>query len=126
MSYVIYSIALSASLLMSAVSAPVEDDILHLLQLAVPQREDTVEKFRTATSAIRTCDAALQIGQSLNAEIVENRSLPLSNLPPQVRELLRDLPTGRATPVFGTPQTTMKVLVICARKPAQAAANTPT
>ena len=118
----VYGLVLSTSLLMTALASPPEEDVLHLLQLAVPASNDTVKKFRTVTSAIRTCEEARQIGQSLNAEITENDSLPFSTLPPKVMELLRDLPTGRATPVFGTPQTTMKVLVICARKPAQAAA----
>lgn len=121
-----YSLALSASLMMTAQSAPPDEEVLHLLQLAVPISEDSVEAFETVTSAIRTCKGARQIGQVLNAEIVENQSLPLSNLPREIRELLRDLPTGRATPVFGKAETTMKVLVICARKPAQPDGNTPT
>ena len=122
----VYGLVLSASLLMTALASPPEEDVLHLLQLAVPASNDTVKKFRTVTSAIRTCEEARQIGQSLNAEITENESLPFSTLPQQVMELLRDLPTGRATPVFGMPQTKMKVLVICARKRAQAAGNTAT
>jgi len=126
MGYMVYGLVLSASLLMTVLSSPPEEDVLHLLQLTVPASNDTLGKFRTETSAIRTCEEARQIGQSLNAEITENQSMPLSQLPPQVWELLRDLPTGRATPVFGTPQTTMKVLVICARKRAQVDGNTTT
>lgn len=122
----VYSLALSASLMMAAQSAPSEGDVLHLLQLAVPISEDAVEPFKTVTSAIRTCEGAREIGRMLNAEIVENRSVPLSRLPSEIRELLRDLPTGQATPVFGKEATTMKVLVICARKPAQPDGTSPT
>lgn len=125
MGCMIYSLALSASLMM-AQSAPPEEDVLHLLQLAVPISADTVEAFETVTSAIRTCEGAREIGQTLNAQIVENRAVPLSRLPREVRLLLRDLPTGRASPVFGKEETTMKVLVICDRQPAQPDGNTPT
>lgn len=123
----IYSLALSASLMMMAQSEPPEgEDVLHLLQLAVPISEEAVEAFETVTSAIRTCDGARGIGRTLNAQIVENRAVPLSALPRGVRLLLRDLPTGRASPVFGKEETTMKVLVICERKRAQPDGNTPT
>lgn len=122
----IYSLALSASIMMMAQSASPEEDVLHLLQLAVPISEDSVEAFETVTSAIRTCNGAREIGQVLNAQIVEKRAIPLSSLPREVRLLLRDLPTGRASPVFGKEETTLKVLVICDRKPAQPAGNTPT
>lgn len=114
-----YSLALSASLLMTGQSAPPKEDALHLLQLAVPSSADKVEAFWKATSAIRNCVEARQIGQSLNAEIVENQAVSLSRLPLEVKALLSNLPTGRATPVFGTKEKTMKVLVICDRKPAQ-------
>ena len=108
--------ALAAGLMIAAQGAPPPDeDVLHLLQLAIPTNEDTAEAFGTVTSAIRTCEQARELGRMLTAEIVENRSVPLAILPQEVRVLLRDLPTGRATPVFGQAGKTMKVLVICSR-----------
>lgn len=113
--------ALAAVLIIAAQAAPpADEDVLHLLQLAIPANEDMAEAFGTATSAIRTCEQARDLGRMLTAEIVENRSVSLSVLPQEIRLLLRDLPTGRATPVFGQAGKTMKVLVICARKTAEA------
>lgn len=122
----VYGLAFSAALMMAAQPAPPDDEVLHLLQLAVPITQDAVEAFKTVTSAIRSCEGAREIGKMLNAEIVENRAVPLSRLPRDVRALLRDLPTGQATPVFGKQATSMKVLVICARKPAQDDRTSPT
>jgi hypothetical protein len=119
-------LALSGALMMAAQPAPAEDEVLHLLQLAVPIGEETVGAFTTVTRAIRSCENAREIGRMLSAEIVENRSVPLSILPEPVRVLLRDLPIGQATPVFGNETTTMKVLVICARQPAQDDGTSPT
>jgi hypothetical protein len=121
----VYSSALAALLMMAAQVAPPSDgDVLHLLQLAVPIDRDMAEAFGTVTSAIRSCEEARQLGWILNAQIVENRSVPLSILPQGIRILVRDLPTGRATPVFGKAETTMKVLVICARKSGEAEGDT--
>ena len=117
--------ALPALLMIVAQAAPpADEDVLHLLQLAIPANEDTAEAFGTVTSAIRTCEQARDLGRMLTAEIVENRSLSLSVLPEEIRLLLRDLPTGRATPVFGQSGKTMKVLVICARKNGDAEGDT--
>ncbi len=122
----VFGFTLSAAVMMVAQPAPAEDEVLHLLQLAVPITEDGIEAFKTVPSAIRPCAGAREIGKVLNAEIVENHSVPLSRLPWDVRALLRDLPIGQATPVFGKDATTKKVLVICARQPAQDDGTSPT
>ena len=88
----------------------------NLMQLSVPTENVSQEDFRARTQAIRSCYDGKKLGEELGAEITRNRFATLSLLPEQVQEVLRDLPAGQATEVFGADESMMRVLIICSRR----------
>ena len=84
------------------------------MQLAVEADKVELDQFKAGAEAIRSCDDALKLAQSLSADIKRNRFVRASNLPGELQDILKDLPTGHATPLFGT-DGNARVLVICNR-----------
>ncbi|MEL6238349.1 MAG: hypothetical protein AAFQ90_07115 [Pseudomonadota bacterium] len=87
----------------------------HLIQIALEGRPDLTEKFQTFTAAIRDCDDARTMKARLPVRVSENPSVQADRLPQIMREVVRNMPIGRATPVFGEPGSEIRVLVLCDR-----------
>lgn len=86
----------------------------HLVQLSISADEGAIEAFRTDTQSIRSCDDAMDVARTHSADITRNRFVRATRLPSELQDILRDLPTGHATPLFGV-DGAVRALVICNR-----------
>lgn len=87
----------------------------NLVQLTVKTAEITPEQFSSRTQAIRSCDDAVKLAAELGAEVTRNAYVRADEMPSQLNDILKDLPTGHATPVFSNDAAIMRVLVLCNR-----------
>lgn len=81
--------------------------------------------FATATAAIQGCGGVAKIAADQKAEVVDNDSIRIRDLPPALQEIMLKLNVGQATPPFGSPTEGVRVLVMCGRDDAKTA-NVPT
>ncbi len=104
-------------------TADPRDSRLSLKQLTVrfpagtTQAEATkrAAAFATATQALRGCGTVAQVASTLNAEVVDNDTVRVRDLPPQLQDIMLKLQIGQSTPPFGTPQEGVRALVLCGR-----------
>ncbi len=87
----------------------------HLVQLSVNSGAAAAEQFSSKTQEIGSCQDAMNVAQELDTDIRRNRFVRASQLPDQIRDMLKALPTGQASEVFGADGDTLRVLVICNR-----------
>ena len=87
----------------------------HLKQLSVATTEISLEDFKGKTEAIRSCLDANNLAKELDADVKTDRFVPSWDLSDDLRDALRDVPTGHATEVFTNDPSVMRVLVICHR-----------
>ncbi|QZD87443.1 hypothetical protein [Qipengyuania psychrotolerans] len=87
----------------------------HLKQLSVATAGIPLEEFKTKTEAIRSCLDANKLAKELDADVKTDRFVPSWDLSDDLRDALRDVPTGHATEVFSNDPSVMRVLVICHR-----------
>ncbi|HEX8384389.1 MAG TPA: peptidylprolyl isomerase [Sphingomonas sp.] len=104
-------------------TADPRDSRLSLKQLTVRFPEGTTQAdatkraaaFATATQALRGCGTVDRVAATLNAEVVDNDTVRVRDLPPQLQEIMLNLQIGQSTPPFGTPQEGVRALVLCGR-----------
>ncbi|PAX08412.1 peptidylprolyl isomerase [Sphingomonas lenta] len=77
--------------------------------------------FAEATRALRGCGTVDQLAAKLGAEVVDNDTVRIRDLPAQLQEIMLNLQVGQSTPPFGTPQEGVRALVLCGRDDAQSA-----
>ena len=107
--------------------------ILSLKQLTLALPADITEpnarkmaaSMQEATRNMGGCGKAEQVARSIGAEIVSNDQLRMGDLPPQLQQILGQMPIGAATPPFGSAQDGLRVLVLCGRDDPPANANVP-
>lgn len=87
----------------------------HLKQLSVETAEISLDEFKAKTEAIRSCLDANKLAKELDADVKTDRFVPSWDLSDDLRDALRDVPTGHATEVFSNDPSVMRVLVICHR-----------
>ncbi len=87
----------------------------NLVQLSVASVQVAPAEFKAQTAAIRTCTEAMELGKNLNARVERKRFVHLSELPPQLRPVVKGVPTGQATPVLSEDGSILHVLVVCNR-----------
>lgn len=80
-----------------------------------------VAEFAKATQGLKGCGDAKQVAAALGAEVVDNDSVKIRDLPPQLREIMLNLKVGESTPPFGTPTDGVRSLVVCGRQEPQVA-----
>ncbi len=83
-------------------------------------------EMQARTRNMGGCGKADEVAKGLGAEVVANDQLRLGDLPPQLQQLLGQMPIGAATPPFGSPQDGLRVLVLCGRDDPPASAGMPT
>ena len=71
--------------------------------------------FATAIEKLKGCGSVPQIAATLNAEVVDNDSVRVRDLPPQLQAIMLKLQVGQATPPFGNPEEGVRTLVLCGR-----------
>ena len=84
------------------------------------QAQGRAAEFAKATQAINGCGAANQAAAGMGAEIVDNDSLTVRDLPQALQQMVLSMQIGQATPPFGSPSEGVSVLVLCGRDDAKA------
>ena len=71
--------------------------------------------FATAIQKLQGCGSVAKLAQELNAEVVDNDSIRIRDLPPPLQAIMLKLNVGEATPPFGSPTEGVRTLVLCGR-----------
>ena len=72
--------------------------------------------FAKATTALRGCGSVDAVGKSIGAEVVDNDTVRIRDLPPALQEIMLKLRIGESTPPFGSPTEGVRALVLCGRE----------
>ncbi|MBX9880492.1 MAG: peptidylprolyl isomerase [Sphingomonas sp.] len=100
-----------------------DDAVLSLRQLSVAfpagttkeQATAKVAQFAEATKALKGCGDAKKVADGLGAEVVDNDSIKLKDLPGPLKNMISSMQVGETTPPFGSPEDGVRVLVLCGR-----------
>lgn len=87
----------------------------NLVQLSVAASAVPIEEFQARTMEINTCGDAVKLGKVMDAKVERKRFVHATEVPPQLRPVLKDLPNGMASPVLSEDGATLHVLVVCSR-----------
>ncbi|WP_254606565.1 peptidylprolyl isomerase [Sphingomonas bacterium] len=71
--------------------------------------------FSKTTQAIQGCGSVDKIAASIGAEVVNNDTVRVRDLPPQLQDILLKMQVGQSSPPFGSPQDGVRALVLCGR-----------
>lgn len=104
-------------------TADPRDAVLSLKQISIGMPEGLsqeaanarVERFSDAVATIRGCGDANRIAESVGADVVDNNSIRVRDLPEQLQSSLLQLQVGQATPPFGSLEEGVRVLLLCGR-----------
>ncbi|WP_375248374.1 peptidylprolyl isomerase [Sphingomonas sp.] len=104
-------------------TADPRDARLSLKQLTIKFPQGTTQTQATArTSAfaaaiqkLQGCGSVQKVAAGLNAEVVDNDSIRIRDLPPPLQAIMLKLQVGQATPPFGSPTEGVRTLVLCGR-----------
>jgi len=80
-----------------------------------------VAELEKTTRALQGCGTVARVASELNAEVVDNDSVVVRQLPPKLQEMVLAMQIGQATPWFGTPEDGVRTLVLCGRDEAAVA-----
>jgi peptidyl-prolyl cis-trans isomerase SurA len=111
-------------------SADPRDSRLSLKQLTVrfpPNTSQTdaaarAAAFGKALQTVRGCGTVARIAATVNAEVVDNDTIRIRDLPPQLQEIMLKLQVGEASPPFGSATEGVRGLVLCGIDAPQGAA----
>ena len=87
----------------------------NLVQLSVMSADVERADFEAQTQAIRSCGEAVKLAKVSGWQVTRERFVHPSELPPQLRPVVKDVPTGQATPVLSDDGSALHVLVVCNR-----------
>lgn len=76
--------------------------------------------FGKALQQVQGCGSVAKIAASVGAEVVDNDTVRIRDLPPQLQEIMVKLQVGQSTPPFGSATEGVRGLVLCGRDDAQA------
>ncbi len=77
---------------------------------------DKIAAFQSATLGIFSCADVADVAKSVGASVTDANAVPLTALPPTLRETVRTMKLGTATQMFGDrSEGKVRVLVLCAR-----------
>lgn len=79
------------------------------------QATPKVEAFAKAVQTIQGCGTANDIAARVGADVVQNDSMKIRDLPPQLQDVMLNLQVGQATPPFGSLTDGVRALVLCGR-----------
>ena len=104
-------------------TADPRDARLSLKQLTVHFAPGTTQAQATQRAAafgeglkkIQGCGPVAKIAASVGAEVVDNDTVRIRDLPPQLADIMLQLQIGQATPPFGSAESGVRALVLCGR-----------
>jgi len=99
------------------------DTLLNLRQISLAfktgittaEATDKVSAFAKMTQEIRGCGDVAKAAAAFGAEVVDNDSIKVRDLPPQLQDIMLKLQIGESTPPFGSPPDGVRALVLCGR-----------
>ncbi|HEU0066015.1 MAG TPA: peptidylprolyl isomerase [Sphingomonas sp.] len=71
--------------------------------------------FSKALQGLQGCGSVEKIAANVQAEVVQNDTQRIRDLPPQLQEILLKMQVGQATPAFGSATEGVRALVLCGR-----------
>ena len=71
--------------------------------------------FGKATQALQGCGSVEKVAASIGAEVVDNDTVRIRDLPAQLQDIMMKLQVGQSSPPFGSPQDGVRALVLCGR-----------
>ncbi|GAA4776031.1 peptidylprolyl isomerase [Stakelama sediminis] len=110
-------------------TADPRDAVLSLRQVTISipkdstkeQAQSIAQNFAAETQKIQGCGGVDKIAQQLHAEVVDNDSVQVRSLPPQLQDIMLKMKVGEVTPPFGSLEQGIRVLVLCGRDDPKAA-----
>ncbi|WP_279350215.1 peptidylprolyl isomerase [Erythrobacter litoralis] len=110
-------------------TADPRDALLSLKQIQVgfepgaseAQNRAKLQEFTEGVQAMRGCGDADQAAAALGASIVNNDQIRARSLPEQLQNIVLQLQVGQTTPLFGSVEEGVRVLMLCGRDDPQAA-----
>ncbi|RDS78560.1 peptidylprolyl isomerase [Alteriqipengyuania lutimaris] len=104
-------------------TADPRDAVLSLKQISIgmpaglsqEEANARVKRFSEAVSSIRGCGDANRIAETVGADVVDNNSIRVRDLPEQLQGSMLQLQVGQATPPFGSLEEGVRVLLLCGR-----------
>ena len=79
------------------------------------QATQRAEAFTKALANIQGCGTVAKVAGSVGAEVVDNDTVRVRDLPTQLGEIMLKLQIGQSTPPFGSPEQGVRALVLCGR-----------
>ncbi|MEQ8412208.1 MAG: hypothetical protein RIC51_12650 [Erythrobacter sp.] len=86
-----------------------------LVQLSAKASQVAPADFEALSEAITSCSEAVRLANSQGWQAQRKRFVHQSELPPVLRPVVQDVPTGKATPVLSERGEALHVLVVCNR-----------
>lgn len=72
-------------------------------------------QFAALIKSLQGCGSVEKVAQQVGAEVVDNDSIRVRDLPPPLQAIMVNLNVGEATPPFGSPTEGVRTLVLCGR-----------
>ena len=79
------------------------------------QATERAAAFGKATQALQGCGSVEKVAAQIGAEVVDNDTVRIRDLPPPLQTIMLQLQVGQSTPPFGSPQDGVRALVLCGR-----------
>jgi peptidyl-prolyl cis-trans isomerase SurA len=79
------------------------------------QAQGRAAEFAKTLRTIQGCGTVEKVAKTIGAEVVDNDTVRVRDLPPQLQDIVLKLQVGQATPPFGSPQEGVRALVLCGR-----------
>ncbi|OYY90874.1 MAG: peptidylprolyl isomerase [Sphingomonas sp. 28-66-16] len=79
------------------------------------EASNRVSEFANLTKNLRGCGDVAKVAAALGAEVVDNDSIKVRDLPPALQDMMMKMQVGESTPPFGTPEDGVRALVLCGR-----------
>jgi peptidyl-prolyl cis-trans isomerase SurA len=104
-------------------TADPRDAVLSLRQISLPfpkgitqtEASAKVADFAKTMQSLKGCGDVPKVAAGMGAEVVDNDSVKVRDLPVQLQEMMTKLQVGEATPPFGSPTDGVRSLVVCSR-----------
>lgn len=104
-------------------TADSRDSVLSLKQITINFPADIneskaaalVKDMQEKTQNMGGCGRADEVGRGLGADVVQNDSVKIRDLPAPLQSMMTALQIGQATPPFGSKNEGVRVLVLCGR-----------
>lgn len=111
-------------------TADPRDAVLSVKQLAITFPAGTskaiaqpkVSAFAEALKSLQGCGKANDVAKQLGADVIDNDSVKVRDLPAALQPIMLGLRVGEATPPFGSSEDGVRALVLCGRDDPQEAA----